>query len=327
MAKRLNGKGRGQMSTLIWLIDRIYGRAVLYLRRSYFFIRKHFILIRAYLVGKYRRAMRKRRAVPARPAVRRKIDLSNRRRISIVCFPKSGSTFISRSLCQFTGYPQVIISTSAEVQELSAHRFNRIDIETSFVAQTHCLPTKYALSMHEKHGLEPVFMYRNVMDCLISLRDMYVERVTTNEKIWEGGFTSQWGHYDKAFLALKPEEQYDYVIENALSWYLTFYASWAGKIHNEGYPVKTIRYEEFFADQNKNFLKLAKDLRLGDEQKLASFQLPEKKAGAEGVRFNVGRAGRGRELLSEAQQARIFKAAQVVEKGTRIDLSPILDPA
>lgn len=247
------------------------------------------------------------------------------KRISIVCFPKSGSTFITKSLCEYTGAKQVLIATSAEVQEVSAKRLEILDLKhPSFISQTHCLPTKHALAMHVKYGMETVLIYRNVMDCLASLRDMYVERVETGAGIWEGVFVSQWGAYSENFLKLGQSEQFDFMIEGALNWYLTFFAMWQKKIREDGYPATVLRYEDFFADQEANFLKLVDRLDLHDEEKARTFALPDKEAGAKGVRFNVGRAGRGRELLSKAQQDRILSAARIMEKGTGCDLSDII---
>ena len=247
------------------------------------------------------------------------------KRIAISCFPKSGSTFITRSLSEYTGFPKEIIATSAEVQEISEQRLRGVYSKTpSFISQTHIHPTKHNLKIIKKYKMDSVFLYRNVMDCIVSLRDMYVERIQNDKGVWKGSFVSQWGYYDQRFLGLDLEEQLDYMIEGSLSWYLQCYATWNKKIQNDKFACIIIKYEDFFADTGKNFDGLLQKLGLYDKQKSKSFQLPEKRAGRQGVRFNVGRAGRGRELLTKAQQDRIFDTALRFEKGTGCDFSELI---
>ena len=247
------------------------------------------------------------------------------KRIAISCFPKSGSTFITKSLSQYTGFPQKVIATSAEVQEISEQRLENAYSKTpSFISQTHIHPTKHNLKMIEKYKMDSVFLYRNVLDCIVSLRDMYVERIQSNNGIWKGSFVSQWGYYDQRFLGLDFEDQLDYMIEGSLSWYLQCYATWNAKINNDEFPCIVIKYEAFFADTENNFDVLLQELSLYGKQKSKSFQLPEKGAGSQGVRFNVGRVGRGRELLTKAQQNRILDTALRFGKGTGCDFSELL---
>lgn len=247
------------------------------------------------------------------------------RRFSIACFPKSGSTFITKCLCNYTGFPQVIIATSAEVQELSAQRLEDLETIPSFISQTHFHPTRHNLRLIDKYGFENIFLYRNVFDCIVSLRDMYIERIDTAEGIWKNSFFSQWGHYSRGFLDLDASEQYDYIIECAASWYLLCYSSWMKKINEEGYPSIVIRYEAFFENVEAGFGDLTKALDIDNEEKLRSFQYPGKEKGGKGVRFNEGRVGRGRELLNRQQQDRILQLAGVLEKGAGCDLTAILD--
>lgn len=246
-------------------------------------------------------------------------------RISICCFPKSGSTYITKSLCNYTSYPQVVTVRSAEVQELSFQRFQKAEKFSCYITQSHFLPTKHALNLLDKFQLKTVFLYRNVLDCIVSLRDMYTERVTTNEGVWANGFTSQWGHYEQSFLRLDLSNQHDFIIESALNWYLTFFAGWYKKIFVENFEATVLKYESFFLDPDKNFQKLINQLNLNTNLNPDDFLLPKKQPGAAGTRFNVGRVGRGAEILTTDQKGRIEKAALIIEKGTGADLSLILD--
>lgn len=244
------------------------------------------------------------------------------RRISIACFPKSGSTFITKSLARYCDFPTAVIATTAEVQEISHERLKKADsLHPSFITQTHFHPTKHNLRMLKQYGMDSVFIYRNIFDCIVSLRDMYEERVEFGKGIWEGSFTSQWGYYNPNFNEMNQEEQFDYMIEGALSWYLLCFATWSKKINDEGYPAIVLSYEEFFSDVDKNFYELVDSLGLYDAEKASNFSLPKKESGAEGVRFNVGKVGRGRELLTKTQQMRIIERANIIEKGTGCSLS------
>jgi len=256
----------------------------------------------------------------AKPPARQKRG----RRISIACFPKSGSTFITKSLARYCDFPTAVIATTAEVQEISHVRLQKADAEhPSFITQTHFHPTKHNLRMLKRYGMDSVFIYRNIFDCIVSLRDMYEERVEFGKGIWEGSFTSQWGYYNPNFNKMSEKEQFDYMIEGALSWYLLCYATWMKKINEEGYPAIVLSYEEFFSDTDKNFYDLVDRLGLHDAEKASKFSLPKREAGAEGVRFNVGKVGRGKELLTPTQQTRIIHRAGIIEKGTGCSLSKL----
>lgn len=245
-------------------------------------------------------------------------------RILVACMPKSGSTFVSRCLVEFCRVPRRILHASSEIQELSKTRLEMIG-DKGCVAQSHIFPTKNNLALIKEHDLAIVVLQRNVMDCLVSLRDMYVERVQSQEGVWADAFISQFGYFDHAFLSLDPPEQYDYIIETALVWYLQFHIAWNSQ-HLSGYKnLVRINYERFFADTQANFEKLLDDLGCLNAERLASFTLPAKAPGSDGVRFNVGRPGRGRELLSPAQRERIHRIAARLERATGADLSPMLD--
>ena len=97
------------------------------------------------------------------------------------------------------------------------------------------------------------------------------------------------------------------------------------KINEEDFPSIVIRYEDFFQSVDTGFRDLTKALDIHDQDKLRSFQYPGKEKGGQGVRFNEGRVGRGRELLNSQQQDRILKLARVLEKGTGCDLADILE--
>lgn len=244
-------------------------------------------------------------------------------KILLVCFPKSGSTFISRSLAEYFNVPRHILHISPEVQELSDYKLRRTGFR-GYIGQSHILPTKNNIDLIKKYNLKTVILERNVLDCLVSLKDMYVERITTQEGIWQNAFVSQFGYFDQNFLTISEAKQYDYLIETALAWYLKFYIAWRNRLIKETLSTIFINYETFFQSTDTGFQNLLEELNCYDSAKFNAFEFPDRKQGAQGVRFNVGRIGRGAELLSVAQQERVHEIAHILEQTNKCDLSQIL---
>lgn len=220
-------------------------------------------------------------------------------KILVACHPKSGSTYLSTSLHEVLNLKRSYLQESAEVQELSSERVSKA-LSGGFVGQSHVLPTKNTLKIIKNNNMSVVILQRSISDCLVSLRDMYYQKVLRQEGVWQGAFVSQLGIFGPAFCTLSNEEQMDYIINCAAPWYARFSAAWADPRIVSDIELIHVRYETLFADFESHFAELIHRMGLGD-RRASDSSLPDTKVDAEKLRFNVGRSGRGAEVLSHRQ--------------------------
>ena len=244
-------------------------------------------------------------------------------RILLTCLPKSGSTFVGKSLSDCLGIRTFSIHTSPEVQTLDAKRLKEV-CKKGFCSQSHMLPTKPAIKLINENKIQVVVLERNLMDCMVSFVDFCNERVDTSEGVWENCMISQFGFYDKNFLNLSREAQIDYIIESSASWYLSFYIGWRKIADSLWQKPLFLTYEKLFSDLETEFLELVKNLNLYDEKLFAKFKFPAKESGSKGVRFNQGRSGRGQEELSDSQKDRLAKITATFESASQMQISEAL---
>jgi len=252
-------------------------------------------------------------------------------KILVACHPKSGSTYISETLRAHFGVPARILHDSPEVQELSQSKvtpknrrgkFDPKENSAGFVGHNHILPTKNALKLINAANIHVVVLERALADCLISMRDMYIERVTTQSATWRGEFVSVFGIFGPDFLELSDESQMDYLITCAAPWYLKFTAAWRSPTVNLPKAPIFIRYEDFFRDKEVGLAHLIQDLgvqALGTEGSLSE---EDQQSGR--VRFNIGRVGRGAESLTEHQKRQLWHMAQIHLANRAVSLPQVL---
>ena len=242
-------------------------------------------------------------------------------KILVACHPKSGSTYISESLRSHFNVLACLLHDSPEVQELSQSKVNPKNL-AGFVGHNHILPTKNALKLIRAAGIQVVVLERALADCLMSMRDMYIERVTSQQGVWRGEFVSVFGVFGPDFLRLSNESQMDYLIACAAPWYLKFSAAWRSPTVDLPLAPVFIRYEDFFRSKEEGLAQLIQDLgvkALGTGRGLSEEDQESKR-----VRFNVGRVGRGAESLTETQMAQLWHMAQIHLANRDVSLPQVL---
>ena len=222
--------------------------------------------------------------------------------IFVACFPKSGSTFLTRVLTEVTGYKFVpfIAAFGRNEHDLYEPRlYDHYSVDT--VTQQHCRATPMNLKLMHRYGIKPVILVRNIFDCIVSLRD----HIYTETGLWPMAYVN------RDFFALSESQQYDFIIDMFLPWYLDFYVSWSDFTKEQGASRCTwITYEHLMNDRLEALKDLLKGLEVSD-----SFisQAIERVTGTgkENSRLNKGVSGRGQEKLSLEQKERIRSRANL----------------
>jgi hypothetical protein len=149
-----------------------------------------------------------------------------------------------------------------------------------------------------KHFKIPVvILLRNLFDVVVSMRD----HMNGNEY-----FSSIL--IPNRYLSLSENDKIDYVIDTAVPWMVTFYASWVQALERGDIESEFVFYEDMIDDPIPFFQKSCRRLGVtvpASDIKDALDQIEKSPT----TRFNVGKAGRGLSELSPGQIARIRRHA------------------
>jgi hypothetical protein len=204
--------------------------------------------------------------------------------IFIACFPKSGSTHVSEVLRRATGLPLIgaVQFYGHNEQDLYEPAL-RVLATTSSVTQQHVKGTGVNVELMLRYGIRPVVLLRDVFDALVSLHDHF-EREGTATPV---------GFVHREYTSLAFEERMRFLVHLHLPWYLHFLMSW--REAGERIEVLWTSYEEVFADQVPAFRRILAFYDLAVEDAVIERAI---ETAGRGRRFNVGVAGRGREMVS-----------------------------
>jgi hypothetical protein len=219
----------------------------------------------------------------------------NRKHILIACFPKSGSTYLSKVLQELTGYPKWYAADpgAQKEQDLSERRLHRP--RRASVIQQHMKATHSNLELLEWYRMRPIVQTRNLFDTVASLHDHFeAHRASLSS-----------GYISEDYLRMPWQERVDYLIHLHLPWYFNFLLSWREAA--ERLDICAVTYEEFFANQERELSRIADfyGIRASGDQIATAMS----RAAACDTRFNVGISGRGAEMLTEDHKRDIYRMA------------------
>ena len=229
----------------------------------------------------------------------------------VFCMPKSGSSFTQSALHHALDLPPLSTTsiappafTSALGMNAREQEFDELAILTAtlraprgYIAQNHTRCSPHLSLQIKHHGIFPILTIRNVLDCIVSFDDMMMQ--------WRSGNHSPAWMYDAQFAlptgytALAAHERYDLLARSFGIWLLSFYLSWS-RCRKQGLVSPLVlKYEEDILDGERFVERLGAALALSPDQ-LAKLSAYVANPDREKSRLNVGRAGRGRELIPES---------------------------
>jgi len=226
------------------------------------------------------------------------------RHVLIACFPKSGSTFVSRNLADLFDYKFICLTGGernrempvSNEQNLVEERIREIGYQHT-VTQAHCPASDCTLHLMAKYKFQVVVLVRNIFDVCMSLSDHYVRDIDPRQPI---------AVVDEGFAGMSEPDRLDFIIDMMMPWYFKFYVSWCMAEHQGYQTFLWATYEDMvhdpvgFFEELTTFVGVPCD-RSAIEQKVDIKNQPPK-------RFNKGIVGRGH-ALSAAQRARIIHYA------------------
>jgi hypothetical protein len=217
--------------------------------------------------------------------------------IFVACFPKSGSTYLSKLLQAMSGLTAGYgcEQYGQSEQDISVRRLARLKTRT--VIQQHAKATDHNIRILKARGIRPIIHLRNLADVVVSIRDHF----------YREDHRSPTGFVHSQFWQLSASEQFDYIIQIHLPWYFNFLVSWHEA--EPKIPLIVTRYEDLVADRVGVLRRIAEfhNLPTDDRALTSAIQL----ASLENTRFNRGIVGRGQHALSKIQRDAITQLARV----------------
>ena len=236
------------------------------------------------------------RAASALPAVDDRVP--GEHRILIACMPKSGSTFLAKTLESIPGMrrARLVPGHQRREQELCIARLNA-EIRQSelrvvkgplpyrgFVAQHHLRysePTEHIL---HQFRLTPVVLVRNLFDIVVSMRDHLLDTAPYMSMAYVSQEMRTW-----------PEAQmHRFLADMMMPWYINFYRSW-----HDCPNLLMVNYEELMEDKAGVLRRICDHvaMEVSEADILAALDAQPKG----GTRLNKGVSGRGESLAPEVK--------------------------
>ena len=228
-------------------------------------------------------------------------DLYNRKKakrvlgkkILVACFPKSGSTYLSKTLQELLHLKRikmVRLFGNSEQELYEPYLLNAF--ETDGVAQLHFKPTTSNMDLLKRYDIKPVILTRNIFDVVPSIKDHHIR---------ESLLTPIFFLTDR-YKSMSDEDRFDLIIELGIPWYIYFYASWYMVVQNKEIDTCWVTYEELMTDRVGTIDKIVKfcgfDCSGQEIEKTIEYMDTNK----EKTRFNKGAIGRGNQLSEEQKE-------------------------
>ena len=234
--------------------------------------------------------------------VRRSV-FSNGKYLVLAAMPKSGSTFLSHTLCALTGYRHYYLACAYDNVEQEIYLPRVIDgFGSGRVVQQHFKANRPNLDVLNRFDIKPIVMVRNIFDLVASIRDHLLnERLDNLPAVYT----------TEEFLSLSPSRQLDFVIDMVVPWYITYYVSWAQAEKEKHIRFLWVVYDELVADWGAGVRRVLDFLGMekSDSAIARAIEITRAKP-KEQTRLNVGVPGRASTLLSSSQRERIVRLTE-----------------
>lgn len=227
------------------------------------------------------------------------------RSILLCAQPKSASLYLTQLLALSLGYDNHQIGFDSRggnvyFPRLIAARFR----DRNTISHCHAEPTTLTLKMIKTLGLQPIVLTRNLVDTLVSRRDMMVRDGWANEMLPNKAVGM--------FMNGSDTYQMDVIIELFATKFINFYTGWEQLKTDHAIKPIFISYEEMIADEPALICRVAKAIDHHVSRPQVE-KISSEIRGIGGINFNKGVIGRGREHLTEGHIDDLRRKARMLE--------------
>lgn len=217
-------------------------------------------------------------------------------KIFIACLPKTGSTFIVKTISKLIGWPyqQYMIGKGRNEQDLFEPLLRKGRFKRSCTHQ-HVRATEYNIQLLNKYHIKPIVLVRNIFDSIISLRD----HIETENHLWPMVYIND------SYYKLSPAKRLDFLIDMVVPWYLQFYVSW--KDYSFEKKIHWINYSDLARSSEIVISDILNHMQIDFSQRELTHLIRKEKFSH---RFNKGVEGRGKIEMTHKQRMRILEQTQ-----------------
>lgn len=226
---------------------------------------------------------------------------SKSKTVILFSMPKSASLYLTQLLSSSLEYSNYQIGFNQKSGDIYYPRLISAVISSkNTISHCHSYPSRDIIQLIENFNLTPIVLYRNLLDVLISRRDMLIKDKWADEILSDTSI--------KKFINSDSDYQLHLIIDIFANDYFNFYKGW--KENEMKLRLLFIRFEDLIEDEVKLVRKvgdyLGKSFNEGNIQKVIN---DIKSLG--GINFNKGIIGRGKELLNDSHIKKLKEKAEI----------------
>ena len=237
------------------------------------------------------------------------------RLILIACFPKSGSTFISRTMHELPGFAKLsaVPIHDRREQELERESIRSlIGLRKNAVYQHHVRHSLHLEHLIADYNIHIVVMVRDLRDVCQSVSD----HLNSESPVWFNAFLDE----DTLADLNRDNRLPEFIVDLMIPWYVNFYAGWTAYDRSGG-SVQWINYEDMVGNE----LATISSILTGAGLEVSESEIQRALDQPRFTRLNVGKVGRGREFLREHPEA-AETLKRYLSYYPDVDFRPIYDP-
>lgn len=214
--------------------------------------------------------------------------------------PKSASLYMVQLLSSCLGFKNHQIGFNLSGGSVYYPRLLAAKFSGNTISHCHAEPDPHTLKIVTNLNLKPIVLTRNLLDSLVSRKDMLVRDQ------WVSNMLSPLAMND--FINAPHEKQMDIIIDLFASAYINFFVGWEQHRHNSAIKPIYISYEELIENEANLVKKVAEELGLAIEEDTIT-QFSNEISTLGGINFSTGISGRGKDLFTKEQIETLKKKA------------------
>ena len=206
---------------------------------------------------------------------------------------KSASTFVSKMISQITGFDELPLASGfSYTYDFIDREILEYAFEKNTVSHTHCPAHEENILVIQAIGAKPVVVVRNIFDDARSYLD------------WILGTNYPYETVYKEFRKIPEDEHLSFLIDTFIVRQLEFYSSWQYLERAEKLDIFWASYEDMAQDKIAYFESILSFLNLPNSPQAVKEAVKITEA-IPNHRMNKGITGRGAELFSDKNKARV----------------------
>lgn len=218
-------------------------------------------------------------------------------KLLLACMPKSGSTWMTTLLEETLNLAPIrcYLEPDRNEQEIDSLALFQSWGRRALFVQQHIRYSRTLMRLCRGFSTKVVVLTRRLDDVVVSLCD----HILSESPVFAMSYMEA-----KWFNRKSQKEQFDFLIDHTMPWYFNFFVGWQRAIRNDKEHIIQVCYEDLIRDTASCIERVA-TFYGASVANLLSQQLDKRNA----TRYNQGRAGRGKEVLTTAQRARLRRLA------------------